>query len=174
MGPFMSLGREGREQLVPGDHSSAEVSAPAPPATSSPGEELQSVVTLLSLPVGCWSVAQEPSGRVSSKEQTWQSAGLVWPSEHEVAMVSQLLKRMQTCLKTVVIHLGNYSKSPERAALPKVGEELAETVLQAEGSALLLYKDVAKKVDNVPVLRLALSLGGAGAPCRSGDAVRAG
>ena len=45
---------------------------------------------------------QDPSGRVSSKEQTWQSAGLVWQSEHEVTMVSQLLKRMQTCLKTVV------------------------------------------------------------------------
>ena len=81
---------------------------------------------------------------------------------------------MQTCLKTVVIHLGNYLKSPERAALSKVGEELAETILQAEGSALLLYKDVAKKVDNVPVLGLALSLGGAGAPRRSGDAVVAG
>ena len=95
-------------QLVPGDHSSTEVEAPSPPTTSSPGEELQSAVTLLSLPVGCWSVAQDPSGRVSSKEQTWQSAGLVWQSEHEVTMVSQLLKRMQTCLKTVVIHLGNY------------------------------------------------------------------
>ena len=113
MRPSMSLGREGRVQLVPGDHSSTEVPASpftptCPPTSSSPGEELQSAVTLLSLPVGCWSVAQDPSGRVSSKEQTWQSAGLVWQSEHEVTMVSQLLKRMQTCLKTVVIHLGKY------------------------------------------------------------------
>ena len=106
VGLYMLVGREGRLQLVPGDHSSTEVSAPAPPTTSSPGEELQSAVTLLSLPVGCWSVAQDPSGRVSSKEQTWQSAGLVWQSEHEVTMVSQLLKRMQTCLKTVVLHKG--------------------------------------------------------------------
>ena len=107
MGVYMPLGREGRLQLVPGDHSSADLEAPPPPTTSSPGEELQSAVTLLSLPVGCWSVAQDPSGRVSSKEQTWQSAGPVWQSEHEVTMVSQLLKRMQTCLKTVVIHLAN-------------------------------------------------------------------
>ena len=53
-------------------------------------------------------MAQDPSGRVSSKEQTWQSAGLVWQSEQDVTTVSQLLKRMQTCLKTVVINLGNY------------------------------------------------------------------
>ena len=52
--------------------------------------------------------AQDPSGRVSSKEQTWQSAGLVVQSEHEVSMFSQLLKRMQRCLKTVVIHILNY------------------------------------------------------------------
>ena len=52
--------------------------------------------------------AQDPSGRVSSKEQTWQSAGLVWQSEHEVSMFSQLLKRIQRCLKTVVIHILNY------------------------------------------------------------------
>ena len=63
-------------------------------------------VPLLSLPVGCWSlVAQDPSGRVSSKEQTLQSVGLVWQSEHEVTMVSQLLYRIQKCLKTVVKHL---------------------------------------------------------------------
>ena len=122
----MPLWREGREQLVPWDHSSTEVKDLSPPTTSSPGEELQSAVTLLSLPVGCWSVAQDPSGRVSSKEQTWQYAGLVWQSEHEVTMVSQLLKRLQICLEIMVIHLGNVWPSPE------VGEELTEAVLRAE------------------------------------------
>ena len=165
VGLYISTGREGRVQLVPGDQSSTEVevSYGYPPTTSSPGEELQSAVTLLSLPVGCWSVAQDPSGRVSSKEQTWQSAGLVWQSEHEVTTVSQLLKSMQTCLKTVVIHLGNYWRSPECTAFTKIGEELAEPVLQTEGSALLLQNDTAEHVDDVVVLRLALSLGGAGA-----------
>ena len=63
---------------------------------------------------------------MSSKEQTWQSAGLVWQSEHEVTMVSQLLKRLQICLEIMVIHLGNVWPSPE------VGEELTEAVLRAE------------------------------------------
>ena len=44
-------------------------------------------------------------------------------------------------------------------------------MLQAEGSALPLQGDVAELVDNVPVLRLALSLGEAGANRRFVDAV---
>ena len=61
--------------------------------------EVVMVVVVVELKVD---VAQDPSWRVSSKEQTLQSAGLVWQSEQEVTMVSQLLKRMQMCLKTVV------------------------------------------------------------------------
>ena len=98
----------------------------------------------------------------------------MWQSEHEVTMVSQLLKRMQTCLKTVVIHHENYRQSPERAVVPKIGEELTATVLEAEGRALLLQGDVAINVHDVPFLRLALSLGGAGAQGRAGDTVGAG
>ena len=66
VGEVISRGREGRLQLVPGDHNSTEVEAPNPPTMINPGEELQSAVTLLSPPIVCWSVAQDPSGRVSS------------------------------------------------------------------------------------------------------------
>ena len=54
----MSLGREGRQQLDPSDQSSTEVEVLSgyPPTTSSPGEELQSAVPLLYLPVSCSSM----------------------------------------------------------------------------------------------------------------------
>ena len=67
-----------------------------------------------------------------------------------------------------------YWRSPEGAVVPEEGEELAETVLQAEGGALLLKGDSAELVDNVVVLRLTLSLGGAGALCGARDAAGAG
>ena len=51
--------------------------------------------------------AQDPSGKVSSKEQTWQSAGLVWQSVQEVWMESQLLSRLQTSLEKVMLYLMN-------------------------------------------------------------------
>ena len=105
---------------------------------------------------------------------TWQFAGLVWQSEQEVTMVSQWLKRMQTCLKTVVIPFGNYWQSPEGAVVPKEGEVLAETILQADGCALPLKGDVAENFKNASFLHLALSIRGAGTSRRSGDAVGAG
>ena len=74
----------------------------------------------------------------------------------------------------VVRHAGSFTRSPERAVVPKEGEELAETIVQTEGCALPLQDNVAENFNDTSFLNLAFSFRGARASRRSRDAVVAG